>query len=68
MERPTIDPNAAPLEILPWGRTLEDEQALARKKAQGRRGWHGCLLQLAALAILAIYAAGYVAGMTFKGP
>ena len=62
MNRPTIDPNAPPLEILPWGRTLEDEQRLAAKKAKGRRGWHGCLLQLVALALAFVFMAGYLSG------
>lgn len=68
MDRPTLDPNAPPLEILPWGRTKDDQDRLDAKKRQGRRGWHGCLLQLVALTLLAVYAAGYLAGMTYQRP
>lgn len=31
------------LEILPYGRTLEQEEALQRKKARGAGGARGCL-------------------------
>lgn len=61
MSRPTLD-DTQPLEILPWGRTKEDQERLDAKKAKGRRGWHGCLFQLVALALLAVFTAGYLSG------
>ncbi len=67
MTRPTIDESER-LEILPWGRTKEDQERLDTKKEQGRRGWRGCLLQLLLVAGFVIYTAGYLAGMTYKGP
>lgn len=51
-----------PLEVLPWGRTLEQEQALQRKKAQGRGGFKGCLAIACAIAFVLMYLSGYVAG------
>lgn len=51
-----------PLELLPWGRTLEDQEKIDRKKAQGRRGWQGCLLQSVLIALIIAYAAGFVNG------
>jgi hypothetical protein len=51
-----------PLEILPWGRTLEQQEALDRKKQQGRSGVFGCLLYLVAFALFAAYCAGWVNG------
>ena len=51
-----------PLELLPWGRTAEQQEEIDRKKARGRRGWHGCLLQLVLLALVIAYAAGFVNG------
>lgn len=66
MKRPTVDESQS-LEILPWGRTKEDQERLDAKKAAGRRGWHGCLLMIVAGVMLLVYTAGYLAGMTFKG-
>ncbi len=54
MKRPVIDPDSPPLEILPWGRTLEDDTRLARKKAKGRAGAMGCLYQMAAMTFVLI--------------
>lgn len=51
-----------PLELLPWGRTIEDQEKIDRKKAQGRRGLQGCLLQLVLIALIIAYAAGFVNG------
>lgn len=51
-----------PLELLPWGRTREQQELVDRKKAQGRRGWKGCLLQLVIIALIIAYAAGFVNG------
>lgn len=51
-----------PLEILPWGRTAEQQEALDRKKLQGRRGWQGCLLYGVAFALVCAYCAGWMNG------
>lgn len=51
-----------PLEILPWGRTLEDQERIDRKKAQGRGGAKGCLFMAVLFALFAIYVAGWVSG------
>lgn len=51
-----------PLEILPFGRTLEQEGKLARRKEGGRRGL-GLLLAFAlAIVGILIYAAGFGQG------
>lgn len=55
-----------PLEILPWGRTAEQQEALERKKRQGRRGWQGCLLYLVAFALFAAYCAGWLNGRHYQ--
>lgn len=47
-----------PLEILPWGRTREQQEALDRKKAQGRRGVGGCMFMLVLVALILTYFAG----------
>lgn len=51
-----------PLELLPWGRTLEQQEALERKKAQGRGGAKGCLLLAVMFALFAVYVAGWTSG------
>lgn len=51
-----------PLEILPWGRTLEDQERIDRKKAQGRGGAKGCLFMAVLFALFAVYVAGWVSG------
>lgn len=51
-----------PLEILPWGRTLEDQERIDRKKAQGRDGAKGCLFMAVLFALFAVYVAGWVSG------
>lgn len=51
-----------PLEILPWGRTLEQQEALERKKRQGRQGFAGCLLYAVAFALVCAYCAGWMNG------
>lgn len=50
------------LEILPYGRTRAQQEALDRRKASGRRGWHGCLVQALAVALVLVWLAGYMAG------
>lgn len=55
-----------PLEILPWGRTLEQQEALERKKRQGRQGLGGCLLYAVAFALFATYCAGWLNGRHYK--
>ena len=49
-----------PLELLPFGRTLEQQNAIDAKKARGLAGLHGCLLQAALFAFVAIICALYV--------
>lgn len=51
-----------PLEILPWGRTLEQQNKIDAKKAQGRRGAKGCLFMAVLFALFAVYVAGWVSG------
>lgn len=55
-----------PLEILPWGRTAEQQEALERKKAAGKRGYAGCLLYLVAFALFAAYCAGWMNGRHYQ--
>lgn len=51
-----------PLELLPWGRTLEDQEKIDRKKAQGRGGAKGCLFMAVLFALFVMYVAGWMAG------
>lgn len=51
-----------PLELLPWGRTLEDQERIDRKKAQGRGGAKGCLFMAVLSALFAVYVAGWIGG------
>lgn len=51
-----------PLELLPWGRTLEDQERIDRKKQQGRNGCAGLLFYLVAFALIAVYCAGWMTG------
>jgi hypothetical protein len=51
-----------PLEILPWGRSLEDMEKIDRKKAAGKRGGFGCLLMAFAFALLCVFAWGWSVG------
>lgn len=51
-----------PLELLPWGRTLEDQERIDRKKAQGRGGAKGCLFMAVLFALFAVYVAGWMSG------
>jgi hypothetical protein len=53
------------LEILPWGRTAEQQEALDRKKRDGKRGLGGCLLYAVAFALVAAYCAGWMQGKHF---
>lgn len=46
------------LEILPWGRTREQQDAIDAKKREGRKGPRGCFWQLAAIAAFIFYAYG----------
>lgn len=55
-----------PLELLPWGRTLEQQEAIDRKKAKGRAGGKGCLLYAVAFALFAVYVAGYESGRSYQ--
>jgi len=50
------------LELLPNGQTKEQAEHLAKRKAQGAAGLRGCLWQAVALALVLVYAAGYVQG------
>lgn len=52
-----------PLEILPWGRTREQQEALERKREAGRGGLRGCLAMMIGVACVIFYVTGYVAGM-----
>lgn len=47
------------LEIIPFGRTLEQQQRLDAKKAKGKRGAKGCLLQAFLACMFLVYLAGY---------
>lgn len=51
-----------PLEILPWGRTREDQAKLDRTKAKGKRGLQGCLLYAVAFALWAVFQLGLMMG------
>lgn len=51
-----------PLEILPWGRTLEDQERIDRKKAQARDGAKGCLFMAVLFALFVVYVAGWMSG------
>lgn len=46
------------LQILPWGRTREQQDAIDAKKREGRKGARGCLWQLLAIASFIFYAYG----------
>ena len=59
--RPEID-ESVNLELLPWGRTLEDQEALDAKKARGWRGAKGCLFLAVLFALFAVYVAGWMNG------
>lgn len=51
-----------PLELLPWGRTLEDQERIDRKKAKGRDGAKGCLFMAVLFALFVVYVAGWMSG------
>lgn len=51
-----------PLELLPWGRTLEDQERIDRKKAQARGGAKGCLFMAVLFALFVVYVAGWMSG------
>lgn len=51
-----------PLEILPCGRTREQQDKLDARKAAGHRGFMTCLGYLVAIALVIVYAAGWMAG------
>lgn len=50
------------IEIIPYGRSREEQAKLDRVKAGGRRGWNGCLSQLVVLALIAVYWFGWSVG------
>lgn len=51
-----------PLEILPWGRTLDQQNKIDAKKAQGRGGAKGCLFMAVLFALFVVYVAGWISG------
>jgi len=51
-----------PLQILPFGRTAEQEAKLEARKASGKRGLGLCLAFVLSLVFLLVYAAGWAAG------
>lgn len=51
-----------PLELLPWGRTLEDQERIDRKKQKGRGGAKGCLFLAVLFALFVVYVAGWMSG------
>lgn len=55
-----------PLELLPWGRTLEDQERIDRKKAKGRSGAKGCLFYAVAFALFVVWVAGYESGRSYQ--
>lgn len=54
------------LEVVPFGRSVEEHEALLRKKAKGRAGGKGCLLYLVAFALFAVWVAGYESGRSYQ--
>lgn len=50
------------LEILPWGRTKEQQDKLDTKRAAGQGGVRGCLAQALFVAILIAYCIGWITG------
>jgi len=50
-----------PLEILPYGRTAEEQARIDRKHESGRHGVRGCLALAVAVVMAIVYVAGYVA-------
>lgn len=51
-----------PLEILPFGRTAEDQAKIDAKKAAGRRGMHGCLFLAFLVALFFVFLWGWSVG------
>lgn len=51
-----------PLEILPWGRTVEQQAKLDAKREAGRKGMHGCLFMAFAVTLWIVYAFGVMIG------
>lgn len=51
------EPEPPPIEILPWGRTEEQQKAIDRAKAQGSRGLKLFFLEIIALGLLIIVCA-----------
>lgn len=51
-----------PLELLPWGRTLEDQERIDRKKQKGSDGAKGCLFLAVLFALFVVYVAGWMSG------
>lgn len=51
-----------PLELLPWGRTLEDQERIDRKIQKGRDGAKGCLFLAVLFALFVVYVAGWMSG------
>lgn len=50
------------LEVLPWGRTREQQDKLDAKREAGRGGFKGCLAQALFAAILIAYCIGWITG------
>lgn len=51
-----------PLEVLPWGRTRDDQAKLDRTKVKGKRGLQGCLLYALAFAFWLVFQWGLMLG------
>jgi hypothetical protein len=45
------------VEILPYGRTREEQAAIDRNRELGRRGLKACLVQLIIVALIMVFAA-----------
>lgn len=50
------------LEIIPYGRSLEEHERLARIKQKGRDGAKGCLFLAVLFALFVVYVAGWMSG------
>lgn len=50
------------LEIVPYGRSVEEHERIAHIKQQGRNGAKGCLFMAVLFALFAVYVAGWMSG------